>query len=145
MCSYTMYRAIQNFVDRLTESTDKDCLRRSMADIATALNLSCFAYLSLPRKCGNPPKLISTYPPTWTAHYLGRHYERSDAVVSQAIRDTRPFRWGLGLEPRARSEFERELFEEAAKFGIRQSTIAKAQSPPSALRPTSGELISSGR
>ncbi|MCP3380280.1 LuxR family transcriptional regulator [Bradyrhizobium sp. CCGUVB4N] len=114
-----MYRAIQNFVDRLTESTDQDCLRQSMADIATTLNLSCFAYLSFARKLEDPPKLISTYPPTWTAHYLGRHYERFDPVVGQAIRDTRPFRWGLGLGPRARSEFERELFEEAARFGIR--------------------------
>src|SRR5713101_217114 len=29
-----------------------------------------------------------------------------------------PFEWGLGLEPRILSEKHRELFEEAAKFGI---------------------------
>ncbi|MET4236057.1 LuxR family transcriptional activator of conjugal transfer of Ti plasmids [Bradyrhizobium sp. LA6.10] len=114
-----MYRAFQKFVDRLTESTDRDAAQESMADMAATLNLSCFAYLALPHEPGGAPKLISTYPPSWTAHYLRRQYASLDPVVSQAIRDTEPFRWGLGLGPRVRSESERELFEEAARFGIR--------------------------
>ncbi|WP_354171890.1 MULTISPECIES: LuxR family transcriptional regulator [unclassified Bradyrhizobium] len=90
-----------------------------MADVAAALNLSCFAYLALPHEPNGAPKLISTYPPSWTAHYLRRRYEGFDPVVRQAIRHTQPFRWGLGFGPRIRSESERELFEEAARFGIR--------------------------
>ncbi|WP_456640510.1 helix-turn-helix transcriptional regulator [Bradyrhizobium sp. USDA 10063] len=114
-----MYRALQRFVDRLTESPDGDAAQQSMADVAAALNLSCFAYLALPHDRGAAPTLISTYPQCWTAYYLQRHYERLDPVVGQAIRHTKPFRWGLGLGPRVRSEAERELFEEAASFGIR--------------------------
>ncbi|MEY9981486.1 LuxR family transcriptional activator of conjugal transfer of Ti plasmids [Bradyrhizobium yuanmingense] len=90
-----------------------------MADLATSLNLSSFAYLRPPEKSGHSPTVISTYPTSWTEHYLRRHYERIDPVVSQATRHTRPFRWGLGFGPPVRSRNERELFEEAAGFGIR--------------------------
>lgn len=113
------HRAFQRFVDRLTESTEPDAVQQSMTDIAGALNLSCFAYLALPHKLGGPPKLISTYPASWTAHYFRRKYESVDPVLRRAVRDTQPFRWGLGFGPRAQSKCERELFEEAANFGIR--------------------------
>ncbi|UVO35732.1 LuxR family transcriptional regulator [Bradyrhizobium arachidis] len=114
-----MKRAIQNFVDRLTQSSDQTALEQSMADVTGSMNLRSFAYLGLPRKPDVAPKLISTYPPSWIAHYMRRQYEAFDPVVRQAIRDTRPFRWGLGFGPRLRSDSERELFEEAAGFGIR--------------------------
>ncbi|MCK1403855.1 LuxR family transcriptional regulator [Bradyrhizobium sp. 76] len=114
-----MHRVFQEFVDRLIESTEPDAVRQSMADVAAALDLSCFAYLALSQKRGGIPELISTYPSSWTAHYLGRRYERFDPVISRAIRHTDPFRWSLGLGPRLRSESELELFEEAARYGIR--------------------------
>ncbi|WP_369726298.1 autoinducer binding domain-containing protein [Bradyrhizobium sp. LLZ17] len=90
-----------------------------MADVTAALNLSCFAYLALPSRPGGTPNLISTYPSCWIALYLQRGYESIDPVVRRAIRQSKPFRWGLGFEPGIRSESERALFEEAAKFGIR--------------------------
>lgn len=77
-----MYGAFQTFVDQLTESTDQLVLRSSMADLATSLNLSSFAYLGLAEKPGGAPRLISTYPPSWTEYYLRRKYERLDPVVS---------------------------------------------------------------
>ncbi|WP_128943824.1 helix-turn-helix transcriptional regulator [Bradyrhizobium zhanjiangense] len=113
-----MYRAFQTFIERLTESTDPDAARQAMAEIASALSLSCFAYLALPRESVGVPYLISTYPPSWTAHYLTHHYESVDPIIRRAIRDMRPFRWGLGLGPPIRSALEHELFEEAASFGI---------------------------
>lgn len=90
-----------------------------MADITATLNSSCFAYLALPHAAATSPNLISTYPSSWTALYLRRKYQSVDPVVRRAIRQTEPFRWGLEFEPRDRSKSERELFEEAAEFGIR--------------------------
>ncbi len=113
------YAIIQTFVDRLAESVDRHAAQQSMAYITAALNLSCFAYLALPNRPRTSPTLISTYPSSWTALYLRRKYESIDPVVRRAIRQTEPFRWGLGYEQRDRSESERELFEEAAGFGIR--------------------------
>ena len=114
-----MQRLFQTFVDGLAESRDTESLRQSMAEIAAALDLSCFAYLSVPRDPSAEPRLISTYPSRWTTHYLRHHYERFDPVVVQALRDPHPFEWGLGIGPATYSEKERELFEEASRFGIR--------------------------
>ncbi|UPJ76891.1 LuxR family transcriptional regulator [Bradyrhizobium sp. 187] len=114
-----MNRTIQTFIDRLIESRDHNALQQSMAEVAKALNLSSFAYLRLPKKEGGDPKLISTYPPCWTTHYLQRRYEDMDPVVRHAMIHTQPFRWGPGSGPPVRSDSERELFEQASRFGIR--------------------------
>ncbi|MET4483598.1 LuxR family transcriptional regulator [Bradyrhizobium sp. F1.13.3] len=114
-----MDRVFQTFAERLTESTHRDAVQQSMAEVTAALKLSCFAYLALPGRPGCAPNLISTYPSSWTTLYLQRGYESIDPVVRRAIRQADPFRWGLGFEPRGRSESERALFEEAGKFGIR--------------------------
>lgn len=113
------YRIFQRFIDRLSESTDPLSAKQSMADVTAALNLYCFAYLALPHEAGTSPNLISTYPSSWTALYLQRGYESIDPVVRRAIQQTEPFRWGGGLEPKGRPEPERELFAEAARYGIR--------------------------
>jgi hypothetical protein len=68
-----MRRVFQTFVDRLIESTDSNTLRQSMAEIVTALDLCCFAYLSVPSDSKATPLLISTDPSScW---YLARDTE----------------------------------------------------------------------
>lgn len=117
--SSTMDRVFQRFAERLTESTHQEAAQQSMADVTAALKLSFFAYLTFPRKLSGAPNLISTYPSSWTDLYLQRGYDSVDPAVRQAIRQPKPFRWGLGFELRNRPESERALFEHAAKFGIR--------------------------
>jgi LuxR family transcriptional activator of conjugal transfer of Ti plasmids len=114
-----MHRIFQTFIDRLAESRDANTLRQGMAETVVSLDLCCFAYLSVSRDPEATPQLISTYPSSWTAHYLQHHYERFDPVVIRALEQPLPFEWGLGVGPPIRSESERELFEEAARFGIR--------------------------
>jgi LuxR family transcriptional activator of conjugal transfer of Ti plasmids len=114
-----MHRIFQNFVDRLSSASDTNALRDAMAKAAAALDLSCFAYLSLSSRPGESPRLISTYPSAWTKHYLQSHYERFDPVIIQALGHPEPFEWGLGAGSTALSEPQRQMFEEAAKFGIR--------------------------
>ena len=62
--------------------------------------------------------MISNYPSAWTTHYLQRNYERFDPVIIQALGQPEPFEWGLGIASLAPAK-SRELFEEAARFGIR--------------------------
>jgi LuxR family transcriptional activator of conjugal transfer of Ti plasmids len=111
-----MHRLFQTFVDRLSNAPDSEALRDAMANAAAALDLSCFAYLTIPHHPRANPKLISNYPSAWTTHYLEHHYERLDPVIAQALSHPEPFEWGIGFGP---SGPQRELFEEAAKFGIR--------------------------
>jgi LuxR family transcriptional regulator, activator of conjugal transfer of Ti plasmids len=71
-----MHRIFQAFIDRLTESADAEALRECMAGTVAAFDLSCFAYLSVLRDQVAALQLISTYPTSWTSHYLQSHYGR---------------------------------------------------------------------
>jgi LuxR family transcriptional regulator, activator of conjugal transfer of Ti plasmids len=114
-----MHRIFQNFVDRLSSASDTNALRDAMAKAAAALDLSCFAYLSISSRSGAAPRLMSTYPSAWTKQYLQSHYERVDPVIIQALSHPEPFEWGLGIGSIALSGPQRQMFEEAAKFGLR--------------------------
>jgi LuxR family transcriptional activator of conjugal transfer of Ti plasmids len=113
-----MYRIFQNFIDCLLSASNSDALRDAMSQAAAALDLSCFAYLSMPDNSGGRAGLISNYPLAWTTHYLQKHYERFDPVIIQALGHPEPFQWGLEVGSLAPSKSQ-ELFEEAARFGIR--------------------------
>lgn len=114
-----MHRIFQNFVDSLSSAREQEDLRAGMAEAAAALDLSCFAYLSVPRQPGEDAGLISNYPTAWTKHYLQRHYERFDPVIVRALKEPEPFEWGLEAGLLSPLELQQELFEQAAKFGIR--------------------------
>lgn len=114
-----MHHVFQTFIDGLAESADESALNAAMSRAAAALELSCFAYLSLPHRRNDQARLISTYPGRWTAHYLKNHYERLDPVIRRALQVTEPFEWGNGIESGKLSNAQRQLFEEAATFGIR--------------------------
>lgn len=114
-----MHRIFQTFIDGLSEGADESAFSAAMSKAAAALELSCFAYLCLPHRRNDEARLISTYPPPWTAHYLNNHYERLDPVIRRALQVTEPFEWGKGTESETLSDAQRQLFEEAAKFGIR--------------------------
>lgn len=114
-----MHRVFQRFIDQLSSAADVEDFSDAMAVTATALDLSWFAYLALPYQSHKQPLVISTYPVNWVAHYLRNHYERFDPVVTQALQNPQPFRWGAGLSARHLSLVQQELLSEASQFGIR--------------------------
>lgn len=114
-----MHRIFQSFIDSLAESFDEQTLRLAMEAAASALDLSCFAYLALPRVSGGAARLISNYPIEWTTHYLQNHYEHLDPVIAKVLGDPEPFEWGPGVVPSTLSPQQLELLEDAAFFGIR--------------------------
>ncbi|MDH2398395.1 LuxR family transcriptional regulator [Bradyrhizobium sp. SSUT18] len=114
-----MHRIFQSFIDHLLSARNPEALREAMAEAIAALDLPCFAYLSIPGELGAQPRLISTYPASWTEHYLERHYERCDPVIERVINHTEPFEWGIGVASFTASNLRQELFDEASRFGIR--------------------------
>jgi LuxR family transcriptional activator of conjugal transfer of Ti plasmids len=114
-----MHRIFQRFVEELANASDNGSFAAAMSHAASALDLSCFAYLSVTRIKTTPPQLLSNYPLSWTEHYLRSHYELIDPVILRALHQPEPFRWGLEIEHAASSKQQQELFAEAAKFGIR--------------------------
>jgi LuxR family transcriptional regulator, activator of conjugal transfer of Ti plasmids len=114
-----MHRVFQAFIDGLAAGGDAERLRTVLADAGAALDLSCFAYLSMPPRKGDAPELISNYPVEWTDHYLREHYERVDPVIVDALKTTEPFEWGREFEAKSLSKPQCALLDEAAAFGIR--------------------------
>ncbi|HEV2098594.1 MAG TPA: LuxR family transcriptional regulator [Stellaceae bacterium] len=114
-----MHRVFQRFVDGLAASSDGESLRAVLAEAGAALDLSCFAYLSLPSRKGDAPELISNYPTEWTDHYLREHYERVDPVIVEALTAMEPFEWGQEFMVKRLSKLQCALLDEAAQFGIR--------------------------
>jgi LuxR family transcriptional activator of conjugal transfer of Ti plasmids len=114
-----MHRVFQAFIDGLAASGNAESLRRVLSEAGAALDLTCFAYLSLPSRRGDPPKLISTYPAARTDHYLRERYERLDPVILEALATSEPFEWGQEFESQRLSKSQCALLDEAACFGIR--------------------------
>ncbi|MES0056678.1 MULTISPECIES: LuxR family transcriptional regulator [unclassified Mesorhizobium] len=109
----------ETFLEKLSESVDETDFRDAMAGAAAPLDLLTFAYLSLPLQPCGKPKLISNYPPPWTAHYLQNQYQKVDPVIMRARCGGCPFPWGSDLRGVGKSQIQQRLFAEAAEFGIR--------------------------
>ncbi|MBW7970171.1 LuxR family transcriptional regulator [Bradyrhizobium sp. BR 10289] len=114
-----MHRVFQEFIDAIFGAEDAEGLSNALAKTASALDLSCFAYLALKREENRKPLLISTYPSRWTAHYLNKKYQVIDPVIGEALQNPEPFRWGIDFRCQTSSKAQRQLFDEAAQFGIR--------------------------
>lgn len=114
-----MHRVFQSFIDGLAESGDAESLRTVLSEASAALDLSCFAYLSLPSRRSDRPQLISSYPAKWTDHYLQQRYERVDPVIVEVLATPEPFEWGCEFSSKPLSKSQHALLDEAAQFGIR--------------------------
>lgn len=131
-----MYHVFQFFIDGVADSTDATDLRRVLAETGAALDLNWFAYLSLPQRYTDAPRLISTYPAGWTNYYLKKRYERVDPVIADVLTRSEPFEWGPDIPRRSLTACQRDLLDEAARFGIRYGftvPIHEARGPIAAV------------
>jgi LuxR family transcriptional activator of conjugal transfer of Ti plasmids len=109
-------RACNEFVDCLHSAHTEDDFRRVAERTAHALGFRWFAYFG---HRANGPKLISSYPKSWTSHYFREGYDSIDPVLQEPRNTSRIFLWD-GREARsARSPKERRLFDDALSFKIR--------------------------
>ena len=113
-----MYRVFLDYIRQLAAAEDATDLQNALKIIAERYELPTFAYLLMPGTAKATAKLISTYPPHWTNHYLQNGYERTDPIILRSGKDIRPFDWSAdSLE--TTDEQIRRFFSEAADFGIR--------------------------
>lgn len=112
-----MHDVFLRFSERLLCSLDTTDLHNALAEAALSLDLPLFAYLAPSPKSGRPTGLISTYPQSWTSHYLCSRYEAVDPVIDRArlCRDT--FCWSVRDLHLSRRQCQ--LMDEASQFGIR--------------------------
>ncbi|WP_065754440.1 autoinducer binding domain-containing protein [Bradyrhizobium paxllaeri] len=108
--------AFQEFTDSIVTARDDRDFERIAARVAARLGFRWFAYLKI---VDGAPKLISSYPKSWTSRYFDLHYERLDPVIQRARLDHDLFGWTSGTAMPQGTKEQRRFFEEAASFGIR--------------------------
>ena len=113
-----MDRILQDFIDHLFESKTPTEFQDAMSEAVAALSLPYFAYLRLPKGAVSP-LLISSYPTSWTSHYLKSGYEQLDPVILKAAQGEASFTWGMDAGPLVLTSAQKVLFDEAAEFDIR--------------------------
>lgn len=113
-----MYRVFLDYIRQLAAAEDAAALQSALKIIAEGYEVPTFAYLLMPGTTKASVKLISTYPPRWTNHYLEHGYEHTDPIILRSGNDIRPFDWSADLSEAADKKVYR-FFSEAADFGIR--------------------------
>ena len=114
-----MHDLFQGFVDILFQADGEAALAGALLYIANAVDLTNFAYVTVPRLSTPSPRVITNYPEAWTKRYIARHYERIDPVIRHAVNHSQAFTWGPNFAPLDASRPEKQLFDEAAQFGIK--------------------------
>src|SRR5258707_14492221 len=107
--------SFQEFVDAIQTARDDDDFERVATRVTQRLGFRWFAYL---RIMEDAPKLISSYPKSWTSRYFDLHYEQLDPVVRRARLEHDLFSWGSGASTPAGTRGQRKFFEKTTTFGI---------------------------
>jgi LuxR family transcriptional activator of conjugal transfer of Ti plasmids len=108
--------SFQEFVDSIQTARSDDGFARSAIRISQRLGFRWFAYLRIEQ---GAPKLISSYPKSWTGRYFEQGYEQLDPVVRRARLENDLFRWDGRALPPLNTRQQRRFFEEATTFGIK--------------------------
>lgn len=65
------------------------------------------------------PKVISDYPASWLSHYAENKYAYSDSTVELCKVATEPFTWEFTRELIPQNEIQRNYWNEANEFGLK--------------------------
>lgn len=112
-------RVFQNFVEGVRASNDVGMLLSVASAAFAAFDLNAFAYVVFSKSSGNIDQAISTYPRPWLDRYALRNFATVDPVTRHMRTSEAPLEWHHDAMLMDAGSRERELFEDAAAFGIR--------------------------
>lgn len=97
-----------------TARSDDD-FERLASRVSHRFGFRWFAYLRIEEEA---PKLISSYPKSWTDRYIELGYEQLDPVIRRSRLENDLFEWGAGGSLPSGSGAQRKFLDEATTFGI---------------------------
>lgn len=124
---------LERVLGSLAGQQTRDGFAAALSAAVAGHGLDVFTYLGVrlrryPRTPSDTPFFISTYPPEWIRRYDEQHYVHVDPVVSLGLGAARPFYWSEAMA-RGAGQRGRQLFAEAASFGIRQGVTLPVHGP----------------
>ena len=115
--------SFQEFIDAIQTAHGDDDFERVATRVTQRLGFRWFAYL---RIVEDAPKLISSYPKSWTNRYFDLRYQLLDPVIRRARLEHGLFSWGSGASTPAGTREQRRFLEEATTFGIESGITVRA-------------------
>lgn len=112
-----MQRALLRFIEGVRASKDAEGLRSLTEDALQLFGLQLFGYFSLAKMPDHHNIVVTTYPSAWLKRYTAERYDLIDPVILHCQASEEPFLWLSA--PAKPSPRQRQLFEEAASYGIR--------------------------
>ena len=105
-------------LDTLDDARDRSSLLDAMTRAAAAIDLPVFTYLGWTDP--DTPLLIANYSPVWRARFIAERYDKIDPVRATAQVERLPFHWCAADYLGRSSRLQRQMFDEAAEFGLTQ-------------------------
>jgi LuxR family transcriptional regulator, activator of conjugal transfer of Ti plasmids len=109
-------RSFQEFIDAIQTADDEIGFEKVARRVTERLGFRWFAYL---RVADDAPKLISSYPKSWTGRYFDLGYQQLDPVVRRARHESKLFSWSGSAPEVTGTREQRRFFDEATTFGIK--------------------------
>ncbi|MER8649237.1 LuxR family transcriptional regulator [Mesorhizobium sp. M1121] len=75
------------------------------------------------------PRVMLNYPDRWQARYSEMGYQRIDPIIKTSRKRAGAFRWSEVYNDASTTEDERQVFEEAATFGLRSGISIPLHGP----------------
>ena len=125
---------VEEFLERL-KTVDHlqgiyDVLGRQLA----CLGFHRFAYFIQKAPAGKPIKqTLSSYPGSWLDHYKDSNYYNLDPVMTTAAMQTLPYTWQSLYDDNRAGADNRQVFDEAGEFGIRNGITFPIHGPEGAV------------
>lgn len=113
-----MDNELADFITKLHRCRSQLQASQLFRDALNRLGASCFVYVNLSRRF-EQPVYETTYPIDWIQYYDEHGYVRQDLVVLKARRNLLPFHWNDQGQRKVMSPAQRQIFAEAAEWGIR--------------------------
>lgn len=124
---------IMEFIERSERAPSAEALFELLLAQAAEYKFDYVAYGQLGMRSGDPalpyPAVMLNYPPAWQAYYARQQYQRIDPVVVFAPLAARPLSWAELQAGRLLDRRQRQLFAEAAAFGLRHGCSVPLHGP----------------
>ena len=118
----THFDTAANFIEASKRVSSDDELADAFLAGIHELGFDTFACIALIDQDNMPDEFVNVnrYAPAWVEHYTDQHYLQIDPTLANALSSTVPFRWDERVDMKKLSAKQKQLFMDAADFGISQ-------------------------
>ena len=112
---------VSDFLVKSRQATNLKELKEIFESALKSMGFEFWAYQIVPpsHTQEKPPVIIANYPEEWVAHYVEQSYNKIDTVIIEGPKQPLPFQWSSLNQQTQMSVKQKEFFNEASEYGLR--------------------------